>query len=402
MNYDFDRGIERRNTGSVKWDQATETFGSEDVLPMWIADMDFPIARPITEALVRRAQHECYGYSCPTPSTIEAITERLWRKYRWKVDPDWLLFTPGVVPALHAAVRSFTSPGDEVVLQSPVYYPFWSAVRENGCQVAINRLQWNGAKYEMDIAGLNGLFQPAVSGMSHGPSRTRMIILCNPHNPVGRVWTRDELQAVGEIALAHDAVVVSDEIHCELMLNGARHVPFATLSPEFEQNSVTCMAPSKTFNLAGLATSFIIVPNPKLRAAMQRRISGSAGNVTPFGYVALEAAFRDGDDWLTQVLHYIEGNVTFVQLFIRDHMPQVKVTPIEGTYLMWLDFRALGMTTPQLSDFLRGQAKVGLDEGYVFGPGGEGFARMNIACPRSTLQEGLNRIAGALARQNAS
>jgi cystathionine beta-lyase len=180
------------------------------------------------------------------------------------------------------------------------------------------------------------------------------------------------------------------------MLNGSRHVPFASLSPELEQNSIVCMAPSKTFNLAGLATSFIIVPNPKMRAAMQRRINGAVGSVTPFGYTALEASFREGDDWLTQALHYIEGNVTYVHLFVQDHMPQVKVMPIEGTYLMWLDFRALGMDVHQLSDFLRKKAKVGLDDGYVFGPGGEGFARINIACPRSTVQEGLTRIAGAI------
>ena len=396
MNYDFERGLDRHNTGCVKWDQSCTIFGSEGVLPMWVADMDFPIAKPVTEALIQRAQHECYGYSCPSPSVLEAITERLWRNYQWKVDPDWLLFTPGVVPALHAAVRAFTSPGDEIVLQSPVYYPFWSAIRENGCQVANNELQWNGHNYVMDLDGLKDAFQPRPCGMSTCPSRTKMIILCSPHNPVGRVWSRDELIAVGEIALANNAIVISDEIHCELLLNGSHHVPFAALSPELEQNSIVCMAPSKTFNLAGLATSFTIVPNSRMRAALQRRINGAVGMVTPFGYTALEASFREGDDWLTQVLHYLEGNVTYVRLFVQDHMPKVKVMPIEGTYLMWLDFRALGMDVHQLSDFLRQKARVGLDEGYVFGPGGEGFARMNIACPRSTVQEGLTRIADAL------
>jgi cystathionine beta-lyase len=248
----------------------------------------------------------------------------------------------------------------------------------------------------MDLDGLKDIFQPHMSGMSPCPSRAKMIILCSPHNPVGRVWAREELTAVGEIALANDAIVVSDEIHCELLLNGSHHVPFASLSPELEQNSIVCMAPSKTFNLAGLATSFIVVPNSRMRAAMQRRINGAVGSVTPFGYTALEASFREGDDWLTQVLHYIEGNVTYVRLFVQDHMPEVKVMPIEGTYLMWLDFRALGMDIHQLSSFLREKARVGLDEGYVFGPGGEGFARMNIACPRSTVQEGLTRIAAAL------
>jgi cystathionine beta-lyase len=396
MNYDFEHGLERRNTGCVKWDECRNVFGSDDVLPMWVADMDFPVPKPVTEALVRRAQHECYGYSCPEPSVLEAITERLWRKYAWKVDPAWLLFTPGVVPALHAALRAFTSPGDEVILQSPVYYPFWPAIRENGCQVVNNQLVWNGHRYVMDIEGLQHAFQPRAVGMSTGPSHVKMIVLCSPHNPVGRVWSREELKAVGEIALANDAVVVSDEIHCELMLNGAHHTPFACVSPEFEQHCIVCMAPSKTFNLAGLATSFIVVPNPQLREALQRRINGAVGSVTPFGYTALEAAFRDGDDWLTQVLHYIEGNVMYVNLFLADRLPQVKAMPIEGTYLMWLDFRGLGMEEQQLSDFLKEKAKVGLDAGYVFGPGGEGFARMNIACPRSTIQEGLTRIADAI------
>lgn len=396
MNYDFEHGIDRHNTACNKWDQSCTIFGSDDVLPMWVADMDFPVPKPVTEALVKRTQHEAYGYSFAAPSVLDAITERLWRKYQWKVDPGWILFTPGVVPALHAAMRAFTTPGDEVVLQSPVYYPFWSAVRENGCQIANNELKWNGNSYVMDLEGLKNIFLPHVSGMSTSPSHARMIVLCSPHNPVGRVWTRDELEAVGEVALANDAIVVSDEIHCELTLNGSRHTPFASLSPELEQNSIVCMAPSKTFNLAGLATSFIIIPNPKLRAAMQRRIAGAVGSVTPFGYTALEAAFREGDDWLTQVLHYIEGNVTYAQLFVQDHMPQVKIMPIQGTYLLWLDFRALGMDAHELSQFLREKAKVGLDDGYVFGPGGEGFARMNIACPRSTVQEGLTRIADAV------
>lgn len=396
MNYDFEHGIDRHNTGCTKWDQTCTIFGSDDVLPMWVADMDFPVPKPVTEALIKRAQHEAYGYSFAAPSVLDAITKRLWSKYQWKVDPEWILFTPGVVPALHAAMRAFTTPGDEVVLQSPVYYPFWSAVRENGCQVANNELQWNGNEYVMDLEGLKNIFLPHASGMSTCPSRARMIVLCSPHNPVGRVWTRDELEAVGEVALANNAIVVSDEIHCELTLNGSIHTPFASLSPELEQNSIVCMAPSKTFNLAGLATSFIIVPNPKLRAGMQRRITGAVGSVTPFGYTALEAAFREGDDWLVQVLHYIEGNVTYAQLFVQDHMPQVKVMPIQGTYLLWLDFRALGMDAHELSQFLREKAKVGLDDGYVFGPGGEGFARMNIACPRSTVQEGLTRIADAI------
>ncbi len=395
MTYDLEHGLVRYHTDCIKWDECCDVFGGDGVLPMWIADMDFPIAKPVTEAIIRRAHHECYGYSYPGSSVLEAITERLWNKYHWKVDPDWLLFTPGVVPAIYAAVRAFTAPGDGVILQSPVYTPFWSAVRENGCHVVNNQLLWNGQRYVMDINGFKNLLQPADSHVSN-PHHVKMMVLCSPHNPIGRVWTRDELTQLGDVALANDVIVVSDEIHGELMLNGSVQTPFASISPELEQHSIVCMAPSKTFNLAGLATSFVVVPNAKLRSALKRRIDGAVGNLNPFGYVALEAAFREGDEWLTQVLHYIEGNVTYTRLFLHDKLPQISVTPIEGTYLMWLDFHALGMDAKQLSTFLRTTAKVGLVDGSSFGPGGEGFARMNIACPRSTLQEGLTRIASAV------
>lgn len=396
MIYDFEHDLDRHNTGCLKWDECCVIFGSDDVLPMWVADMDFPVPKPVTEALVRRAQHECYGYSCASQSVLEAITERLWRKYHWKVDPSWLLFTPGVVPALHAVIRAWTSPGDEIIVQSPVYYPFWTAVRENGCQIANNQLIWDGHHYAMDIDGLRRVFQPQPHGMAQSPSRVKMAILCSPHNPVGRVWAPEELRAFGEIVTENGGIVVSDEIHCELMLGGAHHTPFACISPEFEQRCIVCMAPSKTFNLAGLATSFAIVPNPELRDMVQRRITGAVGSVTPFGYTALEAAFREGDDWLAQVLHYIEANIAYVNRFLADRLPQIKAMPIEGTYLMWLDFRMLGMNVQELSEFLKKKAKVGLDDGYVFGPGGEGFERMNIACPRTTIQEGLMRIATAV------
>jgi len=386
MAFDFDALLDRRGTWAMKWDAAARFYGVDDVIPLWVADIDIPAPPVVVDALRKRVEHPIYGYPMLPPSYWDPVVRWLEERQNWAVRSDWLAACPGVVPALNLCVQAFSQPGDTIVIQTPVYHPFYFAVENNGRRLIRNPLRFEGGRWMMDLDDL----ARRIDG------RTRMLVLCSPHNPVGRVWSRDELAAVGEIALANDAIVVSDEIHCELLLNGSHHVPFASLSPELEQNSIVCMAPSKTFNLAGLATSFIVVSNPRMRAAIQRRISGAVGSVTPFGYTALEASFREGDDWLTQVLHYIEGNVTYVRLFVQDHMPRVKVMPIEGTYLMWLDFRALGMDIHRLSSFLREKARVGLDEGYVFGPGGEGFARMNIACPRSTVQEGLTRIAAAL------
>ncbi len=390
MKYDFDRVIDRSNSDSSKWN-VRGVFGRDDIIPMWVADMDFPIATPITQALQKRVEHDIYGYAYTRPSLIEAVVDRMQKKYGWKIEPEWIVLTPGVVPALNVAIRAFTHMGDEVIIQDPVYHPFWSAIEQSGCCVASNPLKLVGGRYQFDLEDLEEKFAPK-QGMRRGPSRVRMMILCNPHNPIGRVWSRDELLAAGTVMLRHDAVVVSDEVHCELLFKGHTHVPFATISKEFEQNCVVCQAGSKTFNLAGLGASTIIIPNARLRNAFNAARAGILPQPDVFGLVALEAAYRDGDEWLQQLLAYLQGNLEFMMTYVKQHIPKLSIIETEGTYLVWLDCRRLGMDHLTLRSFFREKAKVGFDDGYIFGPAGAGFERVNIACPRSILEEALQRI----------
>jgi cystathionine beta-lyase len=391
MKYNFDQIIDRRNTGGVKWDALENVFGTTDVLPMWVADMDFAVAKPITEALKKRIQHEVYGYSQPLPTVTEIVVDRMKRKYGWKIKPEWVVFTPGVVPAIFTAVRAFTNPGDKVVLQGPVYRPFWSAITASGCRTIDNELKLNDGRYGIDFKDLERKFR--------AKSKPKMMILCHPHNPVGRVWMEPELRRMGEIVVGNGAIMVSDEIHCELLFNGHRHNPFASLSRDFAQNSITCMAPSKTFNLAGLCASTIIIPNKRIRDCFCNAKTGFMGGTNTFGFIALEAAYRWGDEWLAQLIEYLQGNLEFVTRFFAEKLPGIKVIKPEGTYLVWLDCRGLGMTPGKLNDFLIKKAKVGLEDGRIFGPEGAGFQRMNIACPRATLKVALGRIERAVVEQ---
>jgi cysteine-S-conjugate beta-lyase len=395
LQYDFDTICERRNTDCAKWDAVKSIFGREDIIPMWVADMDFPVARPIVEALVKRAKHPCYGYTQPGPGVIEAVVERMKRRYGWQIQPEWIVFTPGVVPALNTAVRALTHPGDEIILQEPVYYPFSPAVTGSGCQVAHNALKLVNERYEMDLDDLERKFH-SKAGMHAVPSRVKAIILCNPHNPVGRLWSREEITRLGELVIRHGATVISDEIHCEILFKGFRHTPFAMISEEFAQNSIVCLSPSKTFSLAGLEVSSIIIPNKKLRNEFNNLRSGILPGPNLFGYTALEAAYRSGDDWLDQVLDYLQDNLDFLIDYFAQNIPQIKVIRPQGTYLIWLDCRSLGLDDLALRKFMRESARVGLDDGFLFGEGGSGFQRMNIACPRSILQEALSRIKGAV------
>ena len=396
MKYDFDEVCDRKNTGCVKWDNVRTIFGSEDVIPMWVADMDFPVAQPIVEALQKRAEHPFYGYTQPEPSVIESVVERMQRKFGWKIEPEWIVFTPGVVPALHVAARCLTHPGDEIILQEPVYYPFFSAVKASGCQVVTNNLRLVEGRYEMDYDGLEGKFLPRA-GMMPVPNRVKAIILCNPQNPVGRLWSKEEVSRLGEIVIRYGAIIISDEIHCEILFKGYRHTPFASISEEFAQNSIVCMAPSKTFSLAGLGTSTIIIPNKKLRGDYISTRAGILPGPGLFGYTALEAAYRHGDEWLEQVLDYLQGNLEFLTDYFIKKISRIKVIQPQGTYLVWLDCRGLGLDNMALRIFMREEAKVGLDDGFLFGAAGSGFERMNIACPRSILAEALQRIEEAVA-----
>jgi cystathionine beta-lyase len=395
MKYDFDRVYSRKNTGSAKWDAVKAIFGSEDVIPMWVADMDFPAAKPIVEALKKRAEHPFYGYTHAGPSVTEAVTDRLQRKFNWKVEPEWVVFTPGVIPALSAAVKALTHPGDEIILQEPVYFPFFSVVKDNGCQVATNQLKLKNGSYEMDFADLESKFERR-GVMEFGGSRIKAVILCNPHNPIGRLWGKEDLTRLGEIMLKQEIPVISDEIHCELLYKGYTHTPFATLSKEFEQNSIVCMAPSKTFNLPGLQASSIIIPNKKLREKFNEARTGAGYGINAFGLTAMEAAYRYGDEWLEQLLDYLQGNLDFTLDYFKQKIPKISVIKPQATYLLWLDCRGLGLDDKALSSFMKEKAKVGMNDGFIFGAGGSGFQRMNIACPRSILQEALQRIQKAV------
>ncbi|OGN88475.1 MAG: cystathionine beta-lyase [Chloroflexi bacterium RBG_13_46_14] len=394
MQYDFDYVWDRKNTDSAKWGSLERVFGRDDVIPMWVADMDFPVAQPILDALRERVDHPFYGYTFPDAGVTESVVERMRKKFNWEINPEWVVYTPGVIPALSVAVRAVTHPGDGIVLQEPAYFPFFSAVHSSGCHIQNNQVKPVGNRYEMDFDNLERKFSKEP-GMS-GPNRNKAIIFCNPHNPIGRLWTRDEVSGMGEIVIGNGGVVIADEIHCEILMKGYKHTPFASISEEFAQNSITCMSPSKTFNLPGLEISSIIIPNKKLRDDFTSTRTGILPNPNLFGYVALEAGYRYGDEWLEHVLDYLQGNLDLVKAFIEERIPRIKVTEHQGTYLLWLDFRALGLDNESLRTFMREKAKVGLNDGYTFGESGSGFQRMNIACPRSILQEALTRIEKAV------
>ncbi len=400
MDHNFDVEVGRRDTNSVKWEflqsdedllkfeQTDSCFGEDRVLPMWVADMDFRSPGPVVEALVARARHGIYGYSAPTQAFRQSVLRWMQRRHGWKIKPEWICVTPGVVPALNMLVRTFASAGDRVLIQPPVYYPFYGAVENNGAELALNPLVYEGGRYRMDFADLEDKCRDP---------RLKLAILCSPHNPVGRVWTREELVRFGEICLENDVLVVSDEIHADLVYKGHEFTPFAKISDDFARGSITCTSPSKTFNLAGLQTSCILIPEEKLRTQFERvLLSNGLFGIGAFGVVALQAAYDHGEEWLAQLLEYLEGNLAYLEKYVAEHIPQLTVVRPEGTYLVWLDCRALRLDERQLKRLMLEEARVYLDEGSIFGPEGDGFERINIACPRAILVEALDRIRQAV------
>ena len=385
MKYNFDEVIDRKNTDSMKWSASylERHFGSADCVPLWVADMDFRTAQPVIDAVTERAGHGIYGYALPGDEFYEAVIKWQKRRNGWEVKKEWIVFSPGVVPALWHIVRTFCSPGEKVILQSPVYYPFYKVIEDNGCQVINNRLINNGGRYEMNFEELERQAED---------SSVKMMILCSPHNPVGRVWTKEELRRVSEICFANDVLLVSDEIHSDLVFRPNVHTPAASLSEELMMNTITCMAPSKTFNLAGVQVSDVIVPDRRLR----RKLAGSlkSAGVMPnvFGLAAQTAAYNEGEEWLEQLLEYLAGNLDFMENFITSELPEVKFRRPEGTYLAWLDFSGYGFTTEELQNRMKNKAGVALDDGYIFGDGGEPCQRINFACPRSVLIKAMERL----------
>ncbi len=386
-NLDFDRIIDRRNTKSVKYDLAAKKGMPEDVLPLWVADMDFRVSSYIQEAIARQVEHGVFGYSDTGEEYFEAVKGWMKRHHGWDVEADWLVKTPGVVFALSLAVKAFTEPGDSVLIQQPVYYPFKRVVEVNGRRTISNTLVYENNKYFMDFED----FEEKIIR-----EKIKLFILCNPHNPVGRVWTEDELVRIGDICQKHHVIVVSDEIHGDFAFKRKHHV-FAGLKKEYGEFTVTCTAPSKTFNLAGLQLSNIFISNPELRRAFRRQLD-IVGYEEPniMGMVACEAAYRDGDEWYEAMLEYVAGNIAFTREYVEKNIPGVTMAEHEGTYLVWLDFRQLGMTGEELEEMIVQRARLWLDGGAMFGESGTGFQRVNVACSRKILEEALERMKGAV------
>jgi cystathionine beta-lyase len=387
MKYDFDRVIDRRDTSSVKYDLRGKIFGRKDVLPMWVADMDFPVADFILEAMRERLEHPVLGYTFRSKRFSESVVMWMERRLGWKVDTSSVGFSPGIVPALNMCVLEFTDPGDRVVVQPPVYFPFFSAISNHGRELVHNQLVKRDNHYEMDLEHLEGLFKAGA----------KLFFLCNPHNPVGRVWSRDELQQVADLCVKHQVMVISDEIHSDLILGGNRHTPLASLGKEIADLTLTCMAPSKTFNLAGLYTSVMIATHPPLMARYEKILDAvHVGGDNILGQVALEAAYTHGDEWLDQLLDYLEKNFQAFCALLNASVPELLISPLEATYLAWLDFSFLELDDEGLRDFIIHRAGLGLNDGPMFGPGGSQHQRLNIATPRKILLEGAERLVAAV------
>ena len=384
MSYDFDRVIDRRATSSNKWRKYPA-----DVLPLWVADMDFASPEPVVRALRERVEHGVYGYGFEEPEFAQVFVDRLQKRYGWKVSPEAVVMIPGVIPGFNVACHALTKPGDGLLMQVPVYPPILRApgnheLTRDEAPLARDR----DGRYTADLDA----FRAAIHG------RTRAFLLCNPHNPVGRVFTREDLAGMAQICLERDLAIIADEIHCDLLYRGQRHIPMASLGPEIEQRTITLMAPSKTFNLAGLKVSVAVIPNASLRERfMAARGDYVQAQVNVLGYAAAFAAYRDGDAWLGELLRYLEANRDYLAEYVRRHLPGVTMTPPEGTYLGWLDCRGAGAAAADPFTFFLERAKVAFNDGALFGRGGQGFVRLNFGSPRSILTEGLERMRRALA-----
>jgi len=388
MSYDFDKVVSRDNTQSVKWNYVKQKTGVADALPLWVADMDFETVPEIRTAIIERAKHLLYGYTARSDSYYQAITDWFSSRHSWTIDRSWITHSTGVVNALYTVVRAYVKEGDGVLIQPPVYHPFYQAIKRAGAKVIKNPLHVVKGRYELDLDDFETKLKV---------DKPKLFILCNPHNPVGRVFSTEELSALGKLCLKYGVIVVSDEIHGDIICKGQRHVPFASISADFAKHSIICTAPSKTFNLAGLSTSNIIIPDQDLRAkfdAAADQVAIKSFNI--FGAVACEAAYRYGAAWLDELLVYLEANIVHTREFIEENLPQLQAFKTEGTYFVWLDCRALGLGNVDLERFLLEKARLWLNQGHIFGPEGDGFVRINVACPRVILDEALERFKKAV------
>lgn len=384
MENNFDLLTDRRNTNSYKWDSAQ----NNDVIPMWVADMDFKTAPSIIEALKNRVEQGIFGYTRVPEEYYEAVKDWFQNKHEWEISKDWIIYTSGVVPAISAIIKALTVPGDKVIIQTPVYNCFFSSIRNNGCIASENTLIYRDGTYEIDFEDLE---------KRASDPEAKLMLLCNPHNPSGRVWREDELKKIGEICRRYDVIVVSDEIHCEIVYPPYKYLPFGSLPREIRGNCVVCISPSKAFNIAGLQIANIVCEDEVQKAKIDKAINiNEVYDVNPFGVIATIAAYRKGEKWLEELINYLWGNYIIVKDYFEQNLPQFKVTKLEGTYLVWVDFRNVGIRSKLLEELLLEKGKVWLNEGAMYGSDGEGFMRINIACPRERLKEGLLRISRGL------
>lgn len=396
MKYNFDEHINRYGTNSAKWDNADTSFHGEDLLPLWVADTDFRVPYEVVEALKERLEHPIFGYTMPDDGLYDVIIDMVKRCHNWDIKKEWIVFTSGVVAACHIAVRGYANIGDEVMIQNPVYYPFKNLIKANGMVPVDNTLVRKGDRYYMDFEHMKELFK-STTGFGSKTSRIKAAILCNPHNPVGRVWTDEELRQYGDICLENDALIISDDIHCDLLLKGRQHSLIAALDKKYEAHSITILAPSKTFNIAGLKAAVVIIPDEKLRKDFV--LTQAAGYNSPniMGLTALKAAYEFGDDYIEELNSYLEVNLKHFVDYIDANIPELTVIEPEGTYLVWVDMKKLNMNAEELATFMVDKAKIATDFGHVFGTGGEGYQRFNLGCTKEILDEALKRLDKAVA-----
>ncbi|MBR1780974.1 MAG: pyridoxal phosphate-dependent aminotransferase [Oscillospiraceae bacterium] len=389
--FDFDREIQRRNTDSLKYDFAVERGRPGDVLPLWVADMDFPVAPTIQQALIERVQHGIFGYTETKQDYFEAL--RAWFSVRcgWSPRPEWLIKTPGVVFALAMAVKAFTEPGDAVLIQNPVYYPFHEVIQDNGRRLVNSELVNRDGRYEIDFADLEEKLRT---------ERVRLLLLCSPHNPVGRVWSREELRRLADLCVQYHVVLVADEIHCDFVRPGRTFTSAASLEGEIREQLVICTAPSKTFNLAGLQVSNIFIPSEALRGQFRHQVDAAGySQLNTLGLLACRVAYETGGDWLDAVKDYLEGNLAFLRDYLAERLPEIRLIEPEGTYFAWLDCSGLGLTKEELNDLVINRAKLWLDAGHIFGAASEQYQRVVLACTRRTLTQALDQLASAVAER---
>ena len=382
--YNFDEVIERKGTCSVKTDLLKKRYGREDLIALWVADMDFRCGDFIIDALTKRCQEGIFGYTMASDGYFESIVEWVKSQHQWEIKREWLSYIPGIVKGIAFCVMKFTNPGDKIIIQPPVYHPFHLVPEGHSRNVVNNPLIEKNGKYQMDLEGLKKIISK---------EKCKMLILCNPHNPIGITWDRRTLQELAHICAENDILVVSDEIHADMGIFGHEHIPFAAVSQEAANNSITFMAPSKTFNIAGIVSSYSIVPNQQLRESFYQYLhAGELGDGTIFAYIATEAAYKNGGDWMRQMLEYVENNILYVDKYLKENIPQIKAIIPEASFLVWLDCRALGLPQSELVSLFVDKAHLALNDGEMFGPGGSGFMRLNVGCSRVVLKQALEQL----------